>query len=147
MHVAPLDAFFYVMVVVEHEGQFLMVQENDKSWFLPAGAIEPPEELGSAVMREAWQEGGVMVKPLSLLKVEYRWYPGERGMTAWWRYTVRASPKGPPDSKTRPDAYSLKSAWFTLREIEGMKLRSADVLDILRDVARGAPELPLPLAV
>lgn len=143
----PADAFFYVMVVVEHEGRFLMVQENDHSWFLPAGAIEPPEELGSAVMREAWQEGGVMVKPTSLLKVEYRWYPGERGITAWLRFTVRAQPKGDATPKKLPDAYSLRSEWFTLKEIEGMTLRSAEVLDVLRDVARGAPELPLPLAV
>ncbi len=141
------DAFFYVMVVVEHEGRFLMVQENDHSWFLPAGAIEPPEELGSAVMREAWQEGGIMVRPTSLLKCEYRWYPGERGITAWWRFTVRAQPKGELEPKKLPDAYSLRSAWFSLQEIEGIKLRSPEILDVLRDVARGAPELPLPIAV
>ncbi|MBK7862450.1 MAG: NUDIX domain-containing protein [Archangiaceae bacterium] len=143
----PADAFFYVMVVVEHEGRFLMVQEHDHSWFLPAGAIEPPEDLGSAVMREAWQEGGVMVKPLSLLKVEYRWYPGERGITAWWRFTVRAQAKGELEGKQQPDAYSLKAAWFTMREIESLKLRSDEILDVLRDVSRGAPELPLPMSV
>lgn len=141
------DAFFYVMVVVEHEGRFLMVQENDHTWFLPAGAMEPPEEVGSAVMREAWQEGGVMVKPTALLKVEYRWYPGERGLTAWWRYTVRAQPKGALEPKSLPDSYSLRAGWFTLKEIEGMNLRSPDILDVLKDVARGAPELPLPIAV
>ncbi len=147
MPVTAPEGFFYVMVVVEHEGRFLMVQEKDHSWFLPAGAIEPPEELGSAVMREAWQEGGIMVKPLSLLKVEYRWYPGEHGLTAWWRFTIRASPKGELQPKQLPDAYSLRAGWFTIKEIEGIKLRSPDVLDILKDVARGAPELPLPTAV
>jgi 8-oxo-dGTP pyrophosphatase MutT (NUDIX family) len=147
MHGTAADAFFYVMVVVEHEGRFLMVQENDQSWFLPAGAIEPPEELGSAVMRDAWQEGGVMVKPTSLLKVEYRWYPGERGITAWWRFTVRAQPKGELEAKRVADAYSLRAGWFTLKEVETMKLRSEEILEVLRDVARGAPELPLPIAV
>jgi 8-oxo-dGTP pyrophosphatase MutT (NUDIX family) len=141
------DAFFYVMVVVEHEGRFLMVQEKDHTWFLPAGAIEPPEDLPSAVMREAWQEAGVMVKPTTLLKVEYRWYPGERGIAAWWRFTVRAQPKGELQGKQLPDAYSLRASWFTLKQIEALALRSPDVLDVLRDVARGAPELPLPVAV
>ena len=144
---AAVDAFFYVMVVVEHEGRFLVVQEHDHSWFLPAGPIEPPEELASAVMREAWQEGGVMVKPVSLLKVEYRWYPGERGLTAWWRYTIRAQPKGALEPKRLPDEHSLRASWLTLGEIGGLQLRSPEVLDVLKDVARGAPELPLPLAI
>lgn len=147
MHGTATDAFFYVMVMVEHDGRFLMVEENDHTWFFPAGAIEPPEELAAAVTREAWQEGGVMVKPTGLLKVEYRWYPGERGLSAWWRFTVRAQVKGEPAAKHLPDAYSLRAGWYTLKEIEALKLRSAEVLDVLRNVARGAPELPLPEVV
>jgi 8-oxo-dGTP pyrophosphatase MutT (NUDIX family) len=147
MLATPADAFFYVMVVVEHEGKFLLVQENDQSWFLPAGAVRPPEEIGSAVVREAWEEGGLLVKPVSLIKVEYRWYPGERGITAWWRYSIRAKPKGALEAKTMPDEHSLRAQWFTLAEAEALKLRSFEVVDLLREVMRGAPELPLPVAV
>jgi 8-oxo-dGTP pyrophosphatase MutT (NUDIX family) len=147
MHPTPADAFFYVMVVIEHEGRFLLVQENDQSWFLPAGAIRPPEELGSAVVREAWEEGGLLVQPVSLLKVEYRWYPGERGITAWWRYSIRARPKGALEPKALPDEHSLRAGWFTVSEAETLKLRSFEVVDLLREVERGAAELPLPVAV
>jgi phosphatase NudJ len=147
MLATPADAFFYVMVVVEHEGRFLLVQENDQSWFLPAGAVRPPEELTSAVVREAWEEAGLLVHPVSLLKVEYRWYPGERGITAWWRYSVRARPKGATAPKSLPDEHSLRAGWFTLAEAEALKLRSFEVVDLLREVIRGGPELPLPVAV
>ena len=144
---SPADAFFYVIAVVEHDGRYLLVQENDHSWFLPAGGVELPEDLPSAVIRETREEAGVEVLPVSLLRAEYRWYPGENGISAWMRFTIRAALTGSPDPKQEPDHHSLRAGWFSIQQIESMRLRGPEVLDIVRSVRDRHPELPLPVAV
>jgi 8-oxo-dGDP phosphatase len=144
---SPTDSFFYVMVVVESGGRFLLVEETDHSWFLPAGQVAPPEELAAAAVREAKEEAGVVVEPKSLLRVEYRWYPSDRGIAAWWRYTVRAQVEGLPEPKQTPDTFSLRAGWFTLEEARALKMRSFEVIDLLTSVANGTSELALPVPV
>lgn len=62
-------------------GEILLQNKgNGEKWSLPAGAIEPGEAPGEAVLREVWEETGLVVVPSKLLGVfggkEFRYqYP------------------------------------------------------------------------
>lgn len=54
-------------VVFDEQGNVLMQQRSDNGrWAVPAGAIEPDETPADAVVREIWEETGVLVEPVAL---------------------------------------------------------------------------------
>ena len=68
-----------------------MVQEAKPQcrglWYLPAGRVEPHENLGAAVRREVREETGLQCEPLTLLALE------ERG-PMWVRFVFLARHTG-----------------------------------------------------
>jgi 8-oxo-dGTP pyrophosphatase MutT (NUDIX family) len=51
-------------------GEILLVHQRDGGvWSTPGGAIEPDEDPSDAVVREAWEETGLLVKPIRLIGV------------------------------------------------------------------------------
>ncbi len=50
-------------VVRDGKGCLLLQQRHDGSWSLPAGAVEPGETPGQAVVREVFEETGLRVMP------------------------------------------------------------------------------------
>lgn len=55
-------------VAVLHEGRLLVSRREDNSlWCLPGGGVEPGETFAEAAVREAREEVGVEVEPLSVL--------------------------------------------------------------------------------
>jgi len=60
--------FVLVGVVLEEDGEFLLVQEENK-WNLPMGWVELGEDLVSAAEREAQEETGWKVKVKDFLGV------------------------------------------------------------------------------
>jgi 8-oxo-dGTP pyrophosphatase MutT (NUDIX family) len=50
-------------VVRDDKGHVLLQQKHDGSWSLPAGAIEPGETPGQAVVREVFEETDLRVTP------------------------------------------------------------------------------------
>ena len=56
-------------VIRDDAGRVLMHQRHDDSWSLPAGAIEPGETPGQAVIRETREETGLHVQPERILAV------------------------------------------------------------------------------
>jgi 8-oxo-dGTP pyrophosphatase MutT (NUDIX family) len=50
-------------IIRDAQGRILLQQQHDDSWSLPAGAIEPGESPAQAVVREAWEETGLSVRP------------------------------------------------------------------------------------
>jgi 8-oxo-dGTP pyrophosphatase MutT (NUDIX family) len=56
--------------VFDERGRVLMQQRVDTgSWTPPAGAIEPGESPADAVVREVWEETGLLVEPLHVTGV------------------------------------------------------------------------------
>lgn len=50
--------------VFDPDGRLLLVQQTDSGvWSTPGGTIEPDETPADAVVREAWEETGLLVTP------------------------------------------------------------------------------------
>ena len=50
--------------------EILLVRQRDGNiWSTPGGAIEPDETPADAVVRETWEETGLLVQPIALLGV------------------------------------------------------------------------------
>lgn len=57
-------------VVRDVAGRVLLVQQHDdQRWSTPGGAIEPDETPANAVVREVWEETGLLVAPVRVLGV------------------------------------------------------------------------------
>ncbi len=141
---APIPTFYFVVAVVELEGHFLMVHERDhgQTWYLPAGRVEPGEELMHAAQRETLEETGVEVTITGVIRIEH--FPRRDG-TARVRVIFAARPTGDFTPKSEADEHSLEAAWVTLQHLEELPLRGEDVKQICEYVAGGGPVYPLDL--
>ncbi len=135
----PIPTWCFVLVVVRHEGRFLLVQECDRRWYLPAGRVEPGESFAEAACRETLEEGGIEVQLTGVLRVEHS--PGLEG--ARLRVVFLAEPAGNTLPKSVTDEESLGAMWGTLDDLKALALRGEEVAAIIRYVASGGPVLPL----
>lgn len=57
-------------IVYGDQGEILLVRQRDGDiWSTPGGSIEPDETPADAVVRETWEETGLVVKPVALIGV------------------------------------------------------------------------------
>jgi 8-oxo-dGTP pyrophosphatase MutT (NUDIX family) len=56
-------------VIRDNQGRILLQQQYTDAWSLPAGAVEPGENPGEAVVREVYEETGLLVRPIRILAV------------------------------------------------------------------------------
>jgi len=57
-------------IIYGERGEILLVRQRDGDvWSTPGGAIEPDEDPVDAVVRETWEETGLLVKPVALIGV------------------------------------------------------------------------------
>jgi 8-oxo-dGTP pyrophosphatase MutT (NUDIX family) len=57
-------------IIYGERGEILLVRQRDGDvWSTPGGAIEPDEDPVDAVVRETWEETGLLVKPAALIGV------------------------------------------------------------------------------
>lgn len=116
----------FVLVLVEHEGRFLVVREtSDGSYYLPAGGLEGGESVPEAAMRETMEEAGIDVRVTDLVAVEHTW----SGDVLRLRYVVRAEPRGDLRPKAFADEHSLGAAWMKREDLARRELRHGEVLD------------------
>lgn len=128
-----------VAAVIEHEGKFLLVEENTSEgvqFNQPAGHLEPNESLLNAVVRETLEETAFHFKPESLLGI-YRWTHPRKGVT-YLRFAFIGSVTQHEADRVL-DKGIIRAAWLSLGEIRGMEaqFRSPLVLNCIEDYLAG----------
>lgn len=142
----PFPTWYFVLVVVRRQGRFLLVQETKHGggWYLPAGRVEAGENFSQAAYRETLEEAGISVVVNGILRVEH---------TPYWdgtvrvRFVVTAAQTDDAPPKSIPDEDSQKADWFSIDQINHIRLRGEEVRDILGYVHRGGMVYPLNLVV
>jgi phosphatase NudJ len=129
-----------VLTVVPHGDRFLIVEERDGSFYLPAGRVEPGEDLLAATVRETREEAGVDVVPRGLLGFDHT-YRGERCRLRFC-FVADPAPGTSLVAKTRPDEHSRAAHWLTRDEIRRRPLRDPEVNAWLDAFERRASLLP-----
>jgi 8-oxo-dGTP pyrophosphatase MutT (NUDIX family) len=82
-----------VAAIVEHEGRFLLVEEETDEGLRfnqPAGHLDHGESLLAACVREAREETGYRVVPVALVGI-YQWSPPARGDLTYLRFAYAAT--------------------------------------------------------
>ncbi len=146
----PVATFTFVLAIVEHQNKFLLAQEakpeRHKSWYLPAGGVDPYEDLVTAAIRETQEETGIVVEPTGILWFEHELYDTQRAAQprARWRFFLTAKPVG-GTLKKRADKHSLQAGWFSLSEARRLPLRSTEVLTALETYTHSKVIVPISL--
>uniref|UniRef100_A0A1B6GQA1 Nudix hydrolase domain-containing protein n=2 Tax=Cuerna arida TaxID=1464854 RepID=A0A1B6GQA1_9HEMI len=130
---------YIVMAVLYNEdGEILMMQEAKSScagqWYLPAGRMEPGEDIEEAVKREVLEETGLTMEPTSLIMVEC-------ASKAWFRFVVTGRITGGTlKTPAQADSESLQAKW--VNDPEQLSLRCKDILPVVErgHVFRTRPE-------
>ncbi|CAH0390352.1 unnamed protein product [Bemisia tabaci] len=119
--------YIVMAVIINNEGDVLMIQEAKSScagqWYLPAGRIDPGENIEDAVKREVLEETGLEMEPTTLLMVEC-------ASKGWFRFVmtgliVGGRLKTPADA----DAESLQAKW--INDLGEVNLRGNDINPII----------------
>lgn len=139
----PIPTWFFAVVVVRKEDQYLLVHEakHGQRWYLPAGRVEPGETLIAAALRETLEETGVPVRITGLLRIEHTPHPGGSRVRAI--YLAEPVSETPP--KSLPDEESLGAAWVRLNELDGYPLRGDEVRELMEYVEADGEVYPLGL--
>ncbi len=56
-------------IIRDEQNRILLQRTAELVWSLPAGAIEPGETPARAIIREVWEETGLIVRPLRIVGV------------------------------------------------------------------------------
>jgi phosphatase NudJ len=120
----PTPTTLVVLVIVPHEGRYLVVQERDGSWYLPAGRVEAGENLMAAAVRETAEEAGVLIGLRGLLGFDHE--STEERCKMRFAFVGYVGLRMPP--KSQPDQHSLGARWVTKAELATLPLRAPEVL-------------------
>lgn len=144
--VAP-PTVLVVLAVVVHEGRYLVVEERDGTWFLPAGRVEAGEDLVAAALRETEEEAGVAIALRGLLGFDHSAGGGASSSPlVRLRFGFLAYPTTRAPPKSQPDRHTLGARWATKDEIARLPLRHPEILRWIERAERvlgGEPLLPL----
>lgn len=142
----PIPSHMFALVVLRHEGRYLLVHEakHGQTWYLPAGRVEAGEDLATAAVRETIEEAGVVPRLVGILRVEHecRAAPGG-GSTSRLRVVFLAEPADRTAPKRTADRHSLEARWVAPSELGALDLRHPEVLWLLDAAERDSPVLPL----
>ena len=105
-----------------------MIEEAKPSchgkWYLPAGRVEPNENLIDATRREVLEETGLIMEPTTLLMVEC-------ASGSWFRFVMTGLITG--GTLKTPDKCnfdSIQARW--VRDINLLQLRSNDIFNLVQ---------------
>lgn len=119
--------YIVAAVVINEKGDVLMMQEAKSScagtWYLPAGRMEPGENIIEAAKREVLEETGIDIEPSTLLMIE-------SAQGQWYRFDfVGTAIGGELKTVSKADAESLQAAWVP--DVEQLSLRCRDILPVI----------------
>ncbi|KAJ8890051.1 hypothetical protein PR048_009557 [Dryococelus australis] len=132
--------YIVVGILLNEHDEVLMMQEAKSScagkWYLPAGRMEPGEDIEEAVKREVLEETGLEMEPTTLLMVECAsgsWFRFViTGNAIGWYRLLIVMPRGwggilktPKDA----DSESLQAKW--VRDLNELSLRADDIHNIV----------------
>lgn len=129
-----------VAAVIEHEGRFLLVEENadgaDSVVNQPAGHLESGESLLDAVRREVHEETGYAFTPTALIGVYL--YPNPRLDIVYLRFCFSGNAAA-PIGEVKLDEGIIGTLWLTRDEVGtlGTRLRSDLVTRCIDDYLAG----------
>jgi phosphatase NudJ len=127
-----------VLVVVPHEGRYLIVEERDGTFYLPAGRVEPGENLMAAAVRETAEEAGIMVGLRGLFGVDHSATAEHLKL----RFIFAGYPALLSAPKQVADHHSRGARWANLEEIDRLPLRHPEVVTWIERYEGGAALLP-----
>jgi 8-oxo-dGTP pyrophosphatase MutT (NUDIX family) len=133
-----IPTIFVVLVVVPSEGRYLVVEERDGAWYLPAGKVEPGESLTAAAVRETAEEAGVAIGIRGVIGLDHEWRDGRCLM----RFAFLGYLAHPTTPKSRPDEHSLGARWVRKAELGAMRLRHHEVVTWIDKYESGIVPLP-----
>lgn len=127
-----------VAVIVETDGQFLMVEEgreNARVFNQPAGHVEENESLLDAARREALEETGWRVEPTDFLGL-YTWKAPANGVT-YYRFCFVA--RAIEQVTTELDSDIVAAHWLSYEALQARAdaLRSPLVMRCIDDYRQG----------
>ncbi|KAA0203385.1 hypothetical protein HAZT_HAZT006285 [Hyalella azteca] len=120
--------YIVAAVLINDEGQVLMMQEAKRScagqWYLPAGRLEPGENIIEAAKREVLEETGLEVAITTLLMVEC-------ASGSWFRFVVTGNVTGGSlKTPAQADSESLQAMWVA--NLEELSLRGNDIHSLVQ---------------
>jgi 8-oxo-dGTP pyrophosphatase MutT (NUDIX family) len=137
-----------VAAIVEHEGRYLLVEEQTSDGLLlnnPAGHLDPGESPLQAVVREAREETGRAFSPEAFLGVYLSRFRRTRtGEDVTYVRLAFTGSVGEADPALALDTGIVGTVWMTLQEVRASvsRHRSPLVLRCVEDHAAGR-RLPL----
>lgn len=139
----PIPTWCFALVVVRRGPEFLLIQESHygEPWYLPGGRAEAGESFVEAAIRETREEAGILVRVLSLIRIEHSPTPAGARL----RVIFLAEPADDSPLKADPDDESLRAEWVRLEDLPRYCLRSPEVADLFAYVAAGGAVYPLEL--
>ncbi len=128
-----------VAALVEHQGKFLMVEEESQKGPVinqPAGHLEPNESLYDAAIRETLEESGYHFTPMSIIG-SYLWHNPDNN-TTYFRTTFSGNVLF-DNINPHLDTGIIQALWMTRDEIiaSRARLRSPVIIDSINDYLAG----------
>lgn len=123
-----------LVVVPDGNGRYLIVEERDGTFYLPAGRVETNESLVAAAVRETVEEAGVLVGLHGLLGFDHE--PNRM------RFCFVGYAAGDLTAKSTPDHHSRGARWLTKAELRRRPLRHPEVLTWIERAESATALLP-----
>src|SRR5580765_7451790 len=133
-----MECSMFVLAVVPYQDRYLVVEERDGTWYLPAGRVEPGENLVAAIVRETIEEAKQLVGVLGVLAIDHDLGPHKQRM----RFVFVCYRGVMLPTKTEPDHHSRGAAYLTREEIAKLPLRHPEVLTLIDAHASGRALMP-----
>ncbi len=135
-------------ICFDEEGRVLLVRHAaGGTWVAPGGSIEPNEAPADAVVREMWEETGLLVEPTQVLGVyggpafSFSYPNGDRVAYVMTLFECRVI-----DGRAHPDGVeTLELGYFSESDLANLKLSpwmEAVMPDVFGDLERAKFQAP-----
>jgi 8-oxo-dGTP pyrophosphatase MutT (NUDIX family) len=128
--------------VFNRRGEILLIQrKDDQLWAMPGGAFEVGETPAAGACREAWEETGLAVEPLTLVGVYDSRFCGTRTNAHLYQFVFLCRLRD-PDAQPDVSNETLDVGWYAEADLPplspGHALRIADAFRCWRGELIGA---------